>query len=195
VTVLSDPPAAQISYRGRNVGPAPSSFAVTSEDDLLAIVATRGGEPVIERRIRFLGLSEAQVLFRFGTEPSALARRLGLTKILVFENSERVSFDTGKSELRPAGLPILQHQAAVLKAHFPTVDLFVCGHTDSTGGDALNLKLSLERARTVAAILTAEGISRDRQKVEGFGKEFPVDTNESPAGRSVNRRTELVLPQ
>lgn len=195
VTVLSDPPAARITFRGRELGPAPSTFTVSSEEDLLDIAAARGEESVVERRIRFLGPKEAQLLFRFGTEASPLMRRLGLQKVLVFESSERVSFDTGKSELKPEGVPVLKRQAAVLKKFFPTVDLFVCGHTDSTGGDSLNLRLSLDRARTVSALLDSEGIPRGRQKVEGYGKEFPVESNATPAGRASNRRTEILLPR
>ncbi len=195
VEVLSDPPAAAISFQGKPVGTTPFSFNVQSEKDLIDVVASRKDESVVERRIRFVSQDKAQVFFRFGTDPSALARKLGLTKVLVLENSEKISFDSGQSVLKPEGIPVLQREAAILKAYFPTVDVFVCGHTDSTGSDSLNLKLSLERARSAAAVLSGEGIPKERMKVQGFGKEYPIDSNDTPAGRAVNRRTEFVLPQ
>ena len=61
--------------------------------------------------------------------------------------------------------------------------------------DDLNLKLSLDRARVVSDFLIARGVPKERLKVQGFGKEYPNDTNETPAGRGNNRRTELILPQ
>ena len=195
VEVLSEPAGAAVSFQGKQVGTTPFSFAVGSEKDLIAVDAAKTDQAVVEKRIRFVALDKAQVFFRFGTDPSALAKKLGLTKVLVLENSEKISFDSGQSVLKAEGVPVLQREASILKTFFPTVDVFVCGHTDSTGGDGLNLKLSLERARSAAAVLATEGVSKDKMKIQGFGKEFPLDTNDTPAGRAVNRRTEFILPQ
>jgi outer membrane protein OmpA-like peptidoglycan-associated protein len=195
VEIVSDPPSATISLRGRAVGSTPRSVVVGSEADLADIVARRPNEDVVERRIRLLSRDRAELFFRFGTDPSPLAKRLGLSRILVIESSERVGFDVGRSTLKADFLPVLRNLAGVLKTSFPNVDVFVCGHTDSTGSDLLNLRLSLERARAVADVLAAEGLPRARLKVQGFGKEFPVETNSTAAGRSANRRAELVLPQ
>ena len=195
VEVLSEPPAASVSFQGKPVGTTPFSFNVQSEKDLIDVAASSKDQAVVEKRIRFVSQDKAQVFFRFGTEPSALAKKLGLTKVLVLENSEKISFDSGQSVLKPEGIPVLQREAGMLKAYFPTVDIFVCGHTDSTGSDSLNLKLSLERARSAAAVLTSEGVPKERMKVQGFGKEYPIESNDTPAGRAVNRRTEFVLPQ
>jgi len=82
-----------------------------------------------------------------------------------------------------------------LNAYFPNAKAFVCGYTDSTGGDALNLKLSLNRANAVTNYLVAGGVTRGRLEPHGFGKEFPVDDNATSTGRAANRRTEVVLPQ
>ena len=124
-----------------------------------------------------------------------VAKRLGLTRVVVFDYSEKVSFDVSRSELKPEGLPILDRQAEILARYFPNVDVYVCGHTDATGGEDFNLQLSIDRARVVADRLSGRGVPHERLKVQGFGKEFPNDTNETPAGRANNRRTELVLPQ
>ena len=150
---------------------------------------------MIEKRIRFVSSDRAEILFRFGTEPSALAKKLGLKKVVVVEASERVSFDSGQATLKPEWKPILQRLAGVLQTYFTGADVFVCGHTDSTGSEAFNNRLSNDRARSVAKVLEDEGIAKGRLKVQGFGKHYPLEGNDTSAGRAANRRTELVLPQ
>ena len=195
VDVSSEPSGAKIAFQGKSAGSTPTSLVVRSEKELFEIVAKRSDEDVVEKRIRFVSSDHAEILFRFGSEPSALARKLGLTRVVVVESSERVSFDSGQAVLKPEWKPILQRLAKVLETYFAGKDVFVCGHTDSTGSDGFNMRLSQERARNVARILEEEGITKERTKVQGFGKHFPVDTNENPAGRAANRRTEIVLPQ
>ncbi len=195
VEVVSDPGAAAVSFRGKAVGSTPAALEVKTFDELMSIAATKDGAPVSEKRVRILAPDKAQLVFRFGADASAVAKKLGLTKVLVFDYSEKVSFDSGRSELKPDGLPVLNRQADILKTYFPQVEVFVCGHTDSTGGEDLNLKLSLDRARVVTDYLVARGVPKERLKVQGFGKEYPNDSNETSAGRANNRRTELILPQ
>lgn len=195
VEVVSDPGQASVTFKGRDVGSTPATLEVKTFDELMSIAASREGAPVSEKRVRILSPESAQLVFRFGSDASEVAKKLGLTKVLVFDYSEKVSFDSGKSELKPDGLPVLNKQADILKTYFPNVDVFVCGHTDSTGGDDLNLALSLDRARVVSDYLVARGVPKERLKAQGFGKEYPNDSNETPAGRANNRRTELILPQ
>jgi outer membrane protein OmpA-like peptidoglycan-associated protein len=47
----------------------------------------------------------------------------------------------------------------------------------------------------VADYLVARGVDKERLKIRGFGKQYPVETNATAAGRSLNRRTEVILPQ
>jgi outer membrane protein OmpA-like peptidoglycan-associated protein len=195
VEVVSDPGAATVTFKGKEIGATPAAVDVKTFDELMSIAASKDGAPIAEKRVRILSPDKAQLVFRFGTEASAVARKLGLAKVLVFDYSEKVSFDSGRSELKPDGLPVLNKQADILKSYFPNVDVFVCGHTDSTGGDDLNLALSLDRARVVSDYLVARGVPKERLKAQGFGKEYPNDSNETPAGRANNRRTELILPQ
>ena len=195
VEVVSDPGEATVTFKGKDVGSTPAAVQVTTFDELMSIAARREGAPVSEKRVRIIAPDKAQLVFRFGTDASAVAKKLGLAQVLVFDYSEKVSFDSGRSELKPDGLPILNKQADILKTYFPNVDVYVCGHTDSTGGDDLNLKLSLDRARVVSDFLVGRGVPKERLKVQGFGKEYPNDTNETSAGRGNNRRTELILPQ
>jgi outer membrane protein OmpA-like peptidoglycan-associated protein len=195
VEVVSDPGAASVTFKGKEVGSTPANLEVKTFDELMSIAAKREGAPISEKRVRILAPDKAQLVFRFGSSASEVAKKLGLTQVLVFDYSEKVSFDSGKSELKPDGLPILNKQAEILTSYFPNVDVFVCGHTDSTGGDDLNLKLSIDRARVVSDYLVARGVPKERLKAQGFGKEYPNDSNETTAGRANNRRTELILPQ
>jgi len=195
VEVVSDPGPATVTFKGKEIGATPAALEVKTFDELMSIAARKDGAPIAEKRVRILSPDKAQLVFRFGSEASAVAKKLGLTKVLVFDYSEKVSFDSGRSELKPEGLPVLNRQAEILTGYFPGVDVYVCGHTDSTGGDDLNLALSLDRARVVSDYLVARGVPKERLKVQGFGKEYPNDSNETPAGRANNRRTELILPQ
>jgi len=66
------------------------------------------------------------------------------------------------------------------------------GHTDSVGSDALNMKLSENRATSVRDFLVHEGIVTSSITSRGFGKSQPVATNDTAAGRQQIRRVELV---
>lgn len=195
VDVVSDPGAAKVTFKGKELGDTPATVDVKTFDELMSIAASQGTAPLSEKRIRILSPEKAQLVFRFGDDVTAVAKKLGLSRVLVFDYTEKVAFDSGRSELKPAGLPILDKQAEILQRYFPTLDVYVCGHTDSTGGDDLNLELSLDRAKVVSDYLVARGVPKERLRAQGFGKDFPNDTNETAEGRANNRRTELILPQ
>jgi outer membrane protein OmpA-like peptidoglycan-associated protein len=195
IDVLSEPDKADVEFRNKPMGAVPQRINIETFDDLESIKATAADGQVVEKRIRILSPETAQVIFRFGKEPSALAKKLGVARLLVFEYSEKVSFDVGKSDLKPEALAILNKQKEILNTYFPNAKAYVCGYTDSTGGDELNIKLSLDRANAVFNYLSAAGgVAKSRLEPRGFGKEFPVETNSTSAGRALNRRTEVVLP-
>jgi outer membrane protein OmpA-like peptidoglycan-associated protein len=103
-----------------------------------------------------------------------------------------VLFDVGKSDLKPGAKAKIERIATVLQAH-PERRLMIEGFTDSTGGEALNQKLSEARAQAVALALIRQGISADRIDTKGFGEAQPVASNASASGRQQNRRVELVF--
>jgi outer membrane protein OmpA-like peptidoglycan-associated protein len=195
VDVTSDPTGAEVKLRGKSLGPAPRTVSLETYADLAALVAVRGNLETVEKRVRILSPERAEVVFRLGSEgPSPLARRLGLTRLLVFEYAEKVSFDSGKAELKEEAFSVLDKQAEILIRYFPKTEASVCGFTDSTGSDDLNDRLSLARADAVVAYLESRGVPPARLKARGFGKEFGIAPNDSPEGRARNRRTEVVLP-
>jgi outer membrane protein OmpA-like peptidoglycan-associated protein len=90
---------------------------------------------------------------------------------------------------------VLAKQAEILNQYFPKAAVYVCGYTDSTGSDALNDKLSLQRAETVRNFLVNQKVDAARIKTQGFGKQFEVASNGTAEGRALNRRTEVILPE
>jgi len=103
-----------------------------------------------------------------------------------------VLFDTGKATLKPGATRDLDRLAHALKDNQNT-RVKIEGYTDSVGSESYNQELSQRRAQAVADALQSRGVPADRYEVEGLGKEFPVATNDSPAGRQQNRRVEIVF--
>jgi outer membrane protein OmpA-like peptidoglycan-associated protein len=101
-----------------------------------------------------------------------------------------LSFDSGRSNIRPALAPILSKFAQGLDA---TMHVEIVGHTDSQGSDAVNNPLSVERAASVRDYLVAQGVSATRISIEGKGERQPVADNSTADGRARNRRVEIVL--
>jgi outer membrane protein OmpA-like peptidoglycan-associated protein len=131
----------------------------------------------------------------FGADRSPMAKLLGLPRILVFEFSAGLTFDVSKFDLRPATLPLLERQAALLKEQFTGVDVHVIGHTDSTGSAVSNRTLSVNRAQAVADYLSSQGIEKTRLRIQGLASDYPVAPNTTDEGKAANRRTELILAQ
>ena len=195
VTIFSTPPQATISLKHRPLGLTPQFISVDNASDLLQLKAVFGESEAREKRIRFLSPERAEVHFLFGKDQSPLAKALGLSKVLVFDYGEGITFDVNRHELKPEFTALLERQAKMLTAYFRDLDIYVCGHTDSSGNPNSNLMLSLARAQTVADFLVARSIPRSRMKVQGFGSDFPLAGNNTVEGKALNRRTEIVLPQ
>jgi len=119
-----------------------------------------------------------------------LATREEAGKLIV--NMSDVLFDTGKFTLKPGAKEKLAKISGILISH-PGLTLEVDGHTDSVGSDDFNFKLSEERADTVRAYLVEQGVQPDTITAHGFGKDKPVATNDTAAGRQLNRRVEIVV--
>jgi outer membrane protein OmpA-like peptidoglycan-associated protein len=107
-------------------------------------------------------------------------------------NMSDVLFDFNKYTLRPAAREKLAKISGIILSH-PGLRLEVDGYTDSVGTDSYNMKLSEQRAGEVRGYLTGQGIASENVAALGFGKENPVASNDTAAGRQKNRRVELVV--
>lgn len=105
-----------------------------------------------------------------------------------------VTFDFGKYDLKPQFYPALNNVAATLKEYNQTI-VEVTGHTDSVGSAEFNQRLSEQRASTVGNYLIGQGLVRERFEIVGMGKNYPIASNDTDAGRAQNRRVEIrVVP-
>lgn len=103
-----------------------------------------------------------------------------------------VYFNSNKSKIRGNHQQEMESLLAYLKTN-TNINIKIFGHTDSVGSDSFNKRLSVRRAVEVVAYLTENGIQTNRIKAEGFGSSKPISTNETEAGRFLNRRVEFIL--
>lgn len=101
-----------------------------------------------------------------------------------------VKFDTGKWNIKPQYYPMLNEVVALLKES-KSIQVVVEGHTDNVGSAKLNQKLSENRAKSVMNYLISGGIAGSRLSSRGYGFSRPAASNDTAAGRQLNRRVEL----
>lgn len=103
-----------------------------------------------------------------------------------------VLFDLNKADLKSSGEQTIGRLAQFMR-EYEDRRVRVEGYTDSTGDDGYNQTLSERRAQAVSAALVTQGIERRRVETEGYGRQFPVASNDTSAGRQQNRRVEIVI--
>ncbi|EOW6703008.1 OmpA family lipoprotein [Cronobacter malonaticus] len=111
---------------------------------------------------------------------------------IILNMPNNVTFDSSQANLKPAGANTLTGVAMVLK-EYPKTAVNVVGYTDSTGGQALNMKLSQQRAESVASALITQGVAANRIRTSGMGPANPVASNSTEEGKARNRRVEITL--
>jgi OOP family OmpA-OmpF porin len=102
-----------------------------------------------------------------------------------------VTFASNSAALTPESYAVLDQVAESLTA-YPEVAVEIQGHTDSTGPGDYNLDISSRRAASVKGYLVGKGISPARMTAVGYGEDLPIAINDTPEGRAINRRVELV---
>jgi outer membrane protein OmpA-like peptidoglycan-associated protein len=167
---------------------AKQTAALTAERDALkadrdTIAAER--EAIKKERDELAGMLKGALSTVAETTETARGVIVSLSGIL---------FDVGKATLKPASQLTVAKLAGILMV-FPNMNLSIEGYTDSTGSADLNMRLSMDRARSVYEFLMTQGVSNARMKYQGFGPENPVAPNDSEANRARNRRVEIVLTQ
>lgn len=105
-----------------------------------------------------------------------------------------ISFDTGRAAITSNFRPVLDSFATSL-AKNPDSLVTIIGHTDSSGSDAVNNPLSLNRAASTRDYLISRGVSSNRISIDGRGSREPVVANDTPANRAKNRRVEIFVAE
>lgn len=103
-----------------------------------------------------------------------------------------VMFRTGSAEITPEFASTLDSIGNTIKEYCGVTGQII-GHTDSTGSAALNQRLSMDRARSVASYLSARGIEPARLSQDGRGPNEPIADNSTESGRAQNRRVEIFI--
>jgi outer membrane protein OmpA-like peptidoglycan-associated protein/tetratricopeptide (TPR) repeat protein len=116
-------------------------------------------------------------------EPIKLASSFVFTQVL---------FDNNSYALLPASLPELNKLVQILEEN-PSMHIQISGYTDNIGKASDNLILSTNRAKSIVNYLSGKGIATERLSYKGFGSDNPVATNETAAGRALNRRTSFTI--
>ena len=107
-------------------------------------------------------------------------------------NMSDILFQTGQYQLKPGAREALAKIAGVLLA-YPGLTLEVDGFTDNVGSEDMNQRLSEKRAESVRDFLVQQGVPANSITAQGMGEASPVAANDTPVGRQLNRRVELVL--
>ncbi|MES2499309.1 MAG: OmpA family protein [Pseudomonadota bacterium] len=105
-----------------------------------------------------------------------------------------VSFAVGRADIQSNFRPILDTFVTSL-ATTPNSTVTIIGHTDSSGSDAVNNPLSLNRAASVRDYLVARGVSSNRVAIDGRGSREPLVANDTAANKAKNRRVEIFVAE
>lgn len=103
-----------------------------------------------------------------------------------------IFFDHDQATLRKESVAELDRLIQLLE-DLPRLKIEIAGHTDNSGSDSYNLKLSQRRAKSVVDFLIKKGIGQERLTAKGYGESKPIDTNETEEGKQKNRRTEFTI--
>jgi outer membrane protein OmpA-like peptidoglycan-associated protein len=103
-----------------------------------------------------------------------------------------ITFATDSADISSSFYPVLDSVALVVN-EFDKTYVDVVGHTDSTGAAEYNQQLSVRRAQSVASYLQSQKVLPERLLVRGMGEDSPIASNDTPEGRAMNRRVEIVL--
>jgi outer membrane protein OmpA-like peptidoglycan-associated protein len=171
-----------------------------------AVVGLITGDDAKERRERALigagvgALAGGSVGYYMDVQEAKLRQQLQGTGVSVTRMGDNITlnmpgnitFQTDSADLNSSFFGVLDSVSLVLKEYEKTI-IEVAGHTDSTGTVEYNQALSQRRAQTVATYLTGRGVMGQRIITVGAGELRPVATNDTTAGRQLNRRVELTL--
>lgn len=110
----------------------------------------------------------------------------------IIVNLPDILFDVDRATLKPQAREILSKVCGIMQV-VGEYDLSIEGHTDSTGSDEHNQKLSENRAKSVYDFLSSCGLKSNAMASKGFGEVQPIASNDTNDGRQKNRRVEIVI--
>jgi outer membrane protein OmpA-like peptidoglycan-associated protein len=177
---------------GKAISEAEQARIAAAADAERAAIAKRQAEQAIsaaevESAKAAMAKAEADQLMKELSELKAQQTERGI--VLTIGD---VLFATGKANLSPDANKSVATLAEFLKK-YPKRDVLIEGHTDSVGKDDYNMVLSRKRADSVKYKLMEDGIEAGRITTVGYGKKFPLASNDTMAGKAQNRRVEVII--
>jgi OOP family OmpA-OmpF porin len=106
-------------------------------------------------------------------------------------NYKNILFEFNSSVLKTSSYSVLDDIAREMKK-FPSMNFYLNGHSSAEGSDKRNITLSIDRATAVKSYLVTAGINSSNLEARGFGESMPLRSNDTEAGRQLNRRVEIV---
>lgn len=147
----------------------------------------------------WLNCQQGSQLANFGLTPcqniiKIIEKKLSyLSSISYFSTQGAVSiYDSGSSRAKSEAKPLLDKILALAKKH-PTSIIRIVGYSDNTGNEKINLSLSQQRAEGIKNWLISEGVSSKQLKTFALGAREPIANNDTPEGRQLNRRVEILI--
>jgi outer membrane protein OmpA-like peptidoglycan-associated protein len=156
-----------------------------------ALLAVRTEEATQARQQAQQATTEAE---RARNQAAQLQQQLATTTPTVLTLGSGILFDVNRAELKPGVYDSIRQIATFLKQH-PDRTVTIEGYTDSTGSADYNLRLSQLRADAMRYALLKEGVAPDRVIARGMGESEPVASNETEAGRQINRRVQVAISE
>ena len=145
---------------------------------------------VVDNRVTTVEGTAGQALQR-ANDAHKLAEGKFLYQVVLSDDA--LKFPTGKATLSPEAEERLTALADRLKGENKNVYVEVQGHTDATGSPEGNIRLGADRAEAVRRYLNKQGVALNRMATISYGQEQPVASNDTPEGRSQNRRVTIVV--
>ncbi len=139
-------------------------------------------------------MEEQKVAMEQATEGTGVSVSQTADNQLKLDIPSDVSFDTNRYEIKSNLRPILDRFATTLNQN-PVTTVTIIGHTDSTGTDAINNPLSVNRAASTRDYLVARGVATNRIAIDGRGSREPIADNNTVEGRAKNRRVEIFVAE
>ncbi|MGM0580251.1 MAG: OmpA family protein [Bacteroidota bacterium] len=130
-------------------------------------------------------------------EEQTIRQTLSLSKpdVGTSKTLRNIFFEFGKATFTSESYEELNKMVSFMEAN-PQVNVEIAGHTDNVGSEAVNKKLSQQRANKVVDYLTGKGIDRRRLDAKGYGEERPIVSNDDEVmGREINRRVEFIVKE
>ena len=168
-----------------------SALAAAQADAEQSRLAAQQAEQSAQQRAQQAEADKAALRARLSEQLNSILQTRDSARGLIVSMSD-VLFDTGKYSLKSGAREKLAKVAGILLA-YPGLNIEVGGYTDNVGGDAMNQKLSENRATSVRDYLVQQGVATNSVTTKGFGNSSPVASNNNSAGRQQNRRVELLV--